>query len=547
MSNFQRHPGEADLLRLVDGELTPAEAREIELHLEGCEECRMEVAELRDTAAECLEYRQDVLQAMLPEAPEPWPDLRVEFARIDRSLEASRWNWRPVLRWALPVAALLAAGVFYSLRETPSVQAASLLHRAEAAAAKRPAATLRHVRLRTRTFQITRVVGAPLNLPKEPAAPELQAMFQSAHWDWNDPLSAQAFANFRDSLKEKTDSVTETAGTWQIRTSTPEGELAAASLTLRAADLDPIEARLEFRNQEWVELSEAPEEPAGDGGSTAVPHAAPPSAAGRAAPDRPADATSPAVVPVSTVLQVLAALHGIGADLGDAVDVNPVDGRVVVSGDAGILPARQREIRTALEKFPNVTVQFPAPEPAPAPPAAAPPPDAATSPPGAAGDGIAARVERQLGGHPQFERFSSQMLDWSDAALERAYALRRLAERFPASAEASFSPADRRVLRQIAREHADALADLASKMTRTLDPVLAALGGKSAGTLATLGAWQPAAEDLLRTGQRVERQLSILLGAAPPDGAAFSASGLRADLGRLEADIAICQRLLAQE
>ena len=42
-----------------------------------------------------------------------------------------------------------------------------------------------------------------------------------------------------------------------------------------------------------------------------------------------------------------------------------------------------------------------------------------------------ARIEQRLGGRPQFERFSGQILDWTDSAMSRAYALRRLAQQFP--------------------------------------------------------------------------------------------------------------------
>jgi hypothetical protein len=250
-------------------------------------------------------------------------------------------------------------------------------------------------------------------------------------------------------------------------------------------------------------------------------------------------------VSISGELQVLAALHGIGADLGEPLKVSPGDGHLVVSG-VGIPALRQRQIQAALEKFPNVTVQFSEPG-APAPVGAEPPAVVAAPPETSAAGGIAARVERQLGGRPQFERFSSQMLDWNDAAMAQAYALRRLAERFPTPAEASLSAADRRTLRGIARENTAALADVAARMRRTLEPVLTALGGQAASRAPAPEAWQPAAEDLLQTAQRVERRLTVMLGVAPADGAGFSASDLLGDLGHLQDDIAQCQRLLAQE
>jgi hypothetical protein len=558
MPSFQPHPEEAALLRLVDGELPPADAQALEEHVAGCPECRSEVEALRATAAECMVYRAQVLDTMLPPPPEPWPDLAPQFARIDRSLGSPAgvslvqstatawWRMRPALRWALAAALVLAVVGVYEFRETPSVEAASLLQKAEIAAAKRPSTVQRRVLIRTRNLQMTRVVGARFRLPKEPAAPALQALFEKAHWDWNDPLSAQAFADWRNPLKSKVDWVDTTADAYQIRTTTPDGELAAASLTLRAADLEPIEARLEFRDQDWVELTEAAEAPE-DGGSVAAPAPAPRSATGHAAPfGPPATVPSGETVSVSDVLPVLAELHKIGADLGEQVDVNPIGGKLVVTG-VGIPAARQQQIQAQLEKFPNVTVQFA--EPGAPPPVAAQPPNTAVAPPtDNSGGGIAAQVERQLGGKPQFERFSSQMLDWNDSAMARAYALRRLAERFPASVEASFSPEDRHILRQMARENAAALAGLAARMNRTLNPVLVALGGQTAApSPPAADAWQPAAEDLLLTAKRVERRLSILLGAAPSDGAPFSPSDFLGDLSRLQYDIARCQRLLGQE
>jgi len=550
MSNSYPHPEEATLVRLVDGELPPAESREVEQHLESCPACLAQVEELRATVAECLSYREQA-GAVLPPPPRPWAELSAGFARIDRSPGQSRepwWRIRPALRWAFAAAAILVLAIVYEFRETPSVQAASLLHKAEIAAARRPATALRRVLIRTKSVRITRVIAANhvAPLPKEPAVPALETLFQAAHWDWNDPLSAQAFDDWRRPLKNNaTDSVTATADAYQIRTTAPEGELAAASLTLRAADLEPIEARLEFRNQDWVELSESAQETAGSGAVATAPAAAAP--APSAAPAAAGGAPVPSVkaVPAAALLGVLAKLHEIGADLGEQVEVREVEGRLVVNG-VGIPAERQRQIQAALEKFPDVTVEFSQPV---APPAGNPAAAEPVAPPAQnpAAD-IAARVERQLGGHPQFQRFSTQMLDENDAAMAQAYALRRLAQRFPASTEASFRTADRQALRAIARQNAAALAAVASKMDAALEPVLLALGGQvSSAPTASANAWQPEAEDLLLTAQRVERRLSVMLGAAPSDGTAFSPSDFLADLRHLQDDIAYCQRLLAQE
>jgi len=46
----------------------------------------------------------------------------------------------------------------------------------------------------------------------------LQALFQSAHYNWTDPLSAKSFQAWRDQLADKRDEVVEERDTYRIRT-----------------------------------------------------------------------------------------------------------------------------------------------------------------------------------------------------------------------------------------------------------------------------------------------------------------------------------------
>ena len=78
---------------------------------------------------------------------------------------------------------------------------------------------------------------------------------------------------------------------------------------------------------------------------------------------------------ISDELQVLTALHGIGADLGDPLHVSLSKGRILVAG-VGVAPERQRQIQTALDSLPRVTLEFSEPQVAETPldsPAAVPP------------------------------------------------------------------------------------------------------------------------------------------------------------------------------
>jgi len=116
--------------------------------------------------------------------------------------------------------------------------------------------------------------------------------------------------------------------------------------------------------------------------------------------------------------------------------------QVLVSG-VGIPPQRQQQIHGVLDRLPHVVVRFDDPAfPAGATPVQSEP--AARDAAGPEKSTYPARIEERLGGRPQFERFSSSVLDWTESAMTRAYALRRLAQQFSAAAENQMSADDRR-------------------------------------------------------------------------------------------------------
>jgi hypothetical protein len=513
MSSLPTHPEDGLLLRYLDGELPGRKLRQVRGHLEACWQCRSAVDDLSGSIAACVQYRRQVLQAFLPPPPAPWGDLADGFARIDAEVGAASWlaGWvgralagPTARRWVLSAAAalLLAAGIYYQFRSTPSVEAAALLKRAVAVAEthRTPA---RPLRLRTSVKNRAAVPG----------------MLRAARYNPDDPLSARVYQEWRNGLAARRDEVAMVpspdapAENWyRIRTTAPEGDLAVASLMLRATDLHPVEGRFEFRNQEWIEFSEVSDASTTDGGTPADTRLER-STRQVVPPSRPAAPSSGSSASISEELRVIAALHEIGADLGDPVEVNRSGGRVLVSG-IGVAPDRQRAIHRALDPLPNVTVDFSEPaaaavtaDPALGAAAGAAPADNASA--------LQSRVQQQVGGRAEFERFSGQLLDAMDTAMARAYALRALAQRFPD--DTGMSAADRGVLTDLAREHTRVLSSQVSDLRRTLAPVLVSLGGVTAqGRPANPGVgWQAAAEDVFRGSRRVEVLLSTVLGVTP--------------------------------
>jgi Putative zinc-finger len=559
------HPGEGRLLRYIDGELPAGEARQVQRHLEACWQCRSEIDELQETVASCVRYRQSVLDRHLPPPPQPWADLYPEFARIDAAEARTGWLERLARPFARPMpwrwaaaglaAAMVLGAVFLEFRKTPSVHAAELLQRAVAVARSQPKAG-RHIRIRTKTQEITRVIGGAGVLAartgREESAPAIQALFAAAHYDWDDPLSARSYQAWRDSVSRKSDNVVTIADPqkpseecYQINTSADSGELADASLTLRATDLHPVESRLEFRNREWVELSEIPEPSMS--GTNSNEHIEVPWRPEE--PSLPAAAAPRESASISTELQVVATLHEIGADLGDPVEVARSGGRVLVSG-VGIPPRRQKQIHDLLDSTPGVAVRFSEPVAVAALAETDPAGRVSAMPAGPASTGsIQARLEQQVGGRAEMERIGAQILDWSESAMARGYALRSLAQRFPAGAEGSMSASDRGMLAEMGRDHATAMLKQVGAIESALGPMLAALGGSAPAIRggASGGPWQASAESAFRTARRVEVLLSVVLGVTPGDGATANLpSELLSALKQLEAELEDCQRLLSR-
>ena len=543
-----KHPENEELLRYADGESSAASSARIRAHLKACWQCRAELDELQSTISECVRYRKNVLDACLPSPPAPWTDIYGQFAEIDAQLDQAGFRNRflralqaPIHnlnKWApIAVALILVSVLFHRFRQTPSVQASELLRKAIAAADARTGKP-RQIRIRTKDRRVTRSVGAGATLISNDAdSAALQAMFSAARYDWTDPLSAKSHQAWRDGLADKRDEVVEDGGAYRIRTTAASGELAAATLTIRSQDLQPVQERLEFRNQEWIEITEL-------GANTAPALGAIAASAVKAAPavsriQTPAPVES-ASATISDELRVVAALHQVGADLGDPIEVSRSGGRILVAG-LGITPQRQQEIQAALRSQSHVILRLSDSLPARVEPDRDPAPDTAVS---AGIERLQTRIAGQLGGRVYFAQLAAQVLDLSEPMMSRAHALRRLAEQFSPQIETELAPSDWQVLRSLQREHSQALRLQASEIEKLLKP---ALGSTSAPLDVTLSsAWQPATEELFQSARRLDRLLAVVFGAATGEEPGEQLpSQLLSGLAQLRTRLALYDRLIA--
>ncbi len=262
-----------------------------------------------------------------------------------------------------------------------------------------------------------------------------------------------------------------------------------------------------------------------------------------AVPSRSAATLPGPTASISDELQVLRALHQIGADLGDPVHVSLSNGRVLVAG-VGVTPVRQRQIQAALNPLPVAATQFSDPA------SSAPLPEATETPsasvaPDAAGP-FQARLEAQLGGRGLLDKFAGQVVGWNDAVMAHAYALRSLAQQFPD--DAALSESDRASLRAMALDHISAMSVPAGNYDRALVPVLTALGAKASAIPTRAAApWQSSSEQLFQAARRVEMLSSFLLGVAQGERAnADLPTELLSAVSELRAHLEQNQRLLGR-
>lgn len=543
------HPSDGEWLRFADGEVTAREEKQMRAHLAACWQCRSALEDTQRAVNECVQYREVVLKEAYPAPPQPWFDIYREFDRVEEQAAARSWfarfsDWMTGA-WTIrrtsyaALATTLIALVVWQSWQLPAVQAASLLRRAVASAGSKPA-KVRRVRIKTKSATLTRVIGSPLQATQNKELAPIEALFRQANYDWDDPLSARTFQRWRSQLASKHDELTSTLDAavpenryHRIRTTTDSGELIAASLTLRASDLEPTSGLLEFRNHEPIEIQAEVAEQQPALGSTSIVSGANSLRAGAAAAS-PETLTQPATL--HDELLVFKALRGIGADLDQPLEVTRNGAAVEVTG-VGVPAERRQELHAALDSLPRVRLQF---NDAGSPSTAQQErhvSNSSSSTPEI--EQLQGRLESALGGRAAFMSVADRALESSDDLMARMHALRRLAERYPTNIEFGMTVEERGLLAGLRHDHAAAVLAQAATLQKILGPALRKVAPKVDARPAAMlagGSWQGATEQLFNTSRQVDLLLAGTLAATP---AARPADSIPGDLLARLADLMV--------
>lgn len=412
----------------------------------------------------------------------------------------------------------------------------------------------------------------------------LEETYRVNRMDWRQPLSAASYEAWRGRLEDKYERVepsvlpngAQVLKLWTIaRGAVPIGSIAEAGLVLQASDLHPIGGTLGVRQEEGycnydlaemsfrvVTLEALRPDIFAEPALTAL---AEPVTVGAA----PLTRALPSVSELAaTEMQARIGLHRVAADLGEPIEIvrsrHEVEVRGLVDTDQ-----RKRDLVVALQGIPHLVMRvLTVAETGQSLPASSP--ENVSEPRSQAAPGLTSvaravsspklpiqeQLEKYLSEHRSttvspggkgngategtvqhdIQKLTSQAVTLSEASLEHAWALRRLAERYTPDEVSTLPPESRRQLEDLVRDHIRALVEQNRKYGAMVKPVLFSIAGKPEGSSPSSRGqaeadWPVFSPSLFNTVSQVDRLTSTLFaGAALPveaDSATPGAMGVR--------------------
>jgi hypothetical protein len=489
------HPADDRLASFWAGTLSPDSLEQLAAHVDRCTTCE---ARLEAVEPAFSQFRRSLEQvhARIPRSPRPESDLWKKMLQIEaRRAPRRRVAWRPA--WVSGIAAALAGVALLLLPHMgeSELRADTLLQQAQNAPA--PVRSSRHLRIRTRSASFERPPVLTAEAPERRDEAAVRARFAGAHYNWDDPLSARSFAEWRHSLQHKTSKVTALRGAagqpeQSVDTRTDNGALREAALTLDAKLL-PVSAWFRFADQEWVEIATEPGSSADSLPSlTASP--APPVPPAIAHESRPAEPLA------GRELSVRLAIDALQAGPGEPIEVSADPTGAILVTTYGLAPELETKLRASLDRIEDVTLR----------PAGGP--------------------DKPQTGAPRDREPMDRALSASQDVSFEAHLLAELAGRFEPSTEAQLTAPDKARLWDLRMKHAVELTRDLTRLRRELERQRPDF--RPVPSAAPHGAQ---IESIAASATVVDRLVTVLYeGAAPEAEQATAWRQLAAELGSLQ-------------
>jgi hypothetical protein len=499
------HPNEDQLLLTLEGEVVAEEAARVQQHLAGCWSCKARYEEMQRGILAFVEYRE---KRYLPALESPSSDSSGFRARLRSMtgeapavpLQAKIWRklaflWHPFqhvqLRWVTVVAAAMVALLFWTeVLSPPRVSATELLTRAIAAQRPPVAGPPRTIRQTLQIRSGARAVTRHFEWKTD-------APVRQARWDveadplaWNAPLTAQGFSDWRDGLSAKTDKVKRSGDRLVLDTRTTADAIREAWISVRSADFHPVAQHIRFDDGRELDLTEIAfemedeKEPPVAIAQQAVPKAEAPPAVPKPDLDQ-------------VELDVRYILFAHRWDLGEDLIVERNTSEVTLSGIVSS-PERKQAIQEALSGVANVRLNLTLPTASSAPAANDTPIRQDTR--GSSVPLLHDALDRAFSSPDERLAFTDRCLLASDTALDHAWALKRLADRYS-------DPNAQTKLQEMVRAHLQQLGGA----NDDLDPLVKLIRAPAAGTQAPSSNWRDQVFALFAAVQQQDRDVTSLV------------------------------------
>lgn len=488
-----------ELLHYVDGELPARQSRSAQAHLRSCWHCRTELERLEQDINLIVNAQDLSYFPAMPPPPRPWANFEEMAATLPSRFRICAWLQRAnflahlgSVTWAATVVTLVcvlvtalwltparlsAEGVFRNLDAADLVR--TRVARGQAVRQRvRVQRVDRHSSVRGRSMEFEFWTFGALSRWRGEDN-DLHRLYRNLGIDTVLPLSAPACERWLSetgakpkvsvsggAVELRADGEGRDLESVSVRVSSDGWHVAAMRLTFSDSifDLSELDLTVLRKDELPPELLETLEPPSPANSPHAKVERTTGSTGKIAAMELSADA--PTVNLSEVELRVQFRLHEIGADLSEPIELKLEPPRVVISA-AGASQGRKQQLvemfdndprlrldidaRAALSEGPFTPVGVPGPTPQSAPDK---------------------QLEAFFGGLDAEERFTRAVLAIDESILDRLYALRNLAERWPPEAEATLSDEARGELRGIAEDHRSALRADLPRLRELLTPLI---------------------------------------------------------------------------
>ncbi len=417
-------------------------------------------------------------------------------------------------------------------RSMPSVSASELLQRAESAESTpaqsgKPGVIYQKVQIRTPHGSVERDLYRDREGRRRPKAQPVTADFTAlktkldiAGVNWDEPLSASSYKAWHDGHSEESDQVRRSGkNLLTVTTRTSGGIVAEESLTVREGDFHAVKRTVELLDVGTVEIAELnyivlnwnavntdlfePLTP------TIIPT---PSIHAEVEPVAPALPTAWRLLDAE--LKARVALHTVGADLGEQVEViHDSRGSVVLVRGLLNTPERKHELLAALQGIPDLELKLQTVD------------EAAVK--RESDELTLSNREIVVTGHPVLEGklaqqfpnaeeravFVNRTLSLADLAMAHVWALRRLEERYSADQVAVLNQSGRQTLELLVRDHVATIREEIAKEEELVRPLLDSIETEhdSSGKFVNRQDWRRSVQEMFESVQKVQEDVRKLL------------------------------------